>query len=317
MGGCPAKETRHKKNRHLTEESMYLMRVFSRVLLAVTVAALAVFLFTHRNVVDSRGPVIHIEEPLIEVSVEDGEERLLEGVTASDSSDGDVTDSVEVENISTFYADGKRLVTYVAFDSDMHVGRETREIRYTDYEAPRFRLEEPLQYYTGSVNLKISAEDCIDGDISSAIKLVTADPITTDQPGEYKATFQVANSAGDVSSLPVTIEILDDADRSSVRINLDTCLLYIGKDDDFDPADHITSVQIGSKEYRVVEGSGNYGAEEIDPDAEIVVGTDQISMSGSVDTETPGTYQVKYSLSIDKGHSDVDTGHTVLYVVVR
>ena len=58
---------------------MYLMRLFSRILVVVTMAALAVFLFTHRNVVDSRGPVIHIEEPLIEVSVEDGDERLLEG----------------------------------------------------------------------------------------------------------------------------------------------------------------------------------------------------------------------------------------------
>ena len=296
---------------------MYLMRIFSRVLLVVTIAALAVFLFTHRNVVDSRGPVIHIEEPLIEVSVQDGDERLLEGVTASDSSDGDVTDSVKVENISTFYADGKRLITYVAFDSDMHVGRATREIRYTDYESPRFHLETPLQYYTGSINLKISAEDVIDGDISSAIKLETDEPITTDQPGKYEATFQVANSAGDVTSLPVTIEIQDAADRSSVKINLDTCLLYMGVGESFDPAAHITSVQIGSREYRVVEGGGNYGAEGIDPDAEIVVGTDQIGMNGSVDTETPGTYQMEYSLSIDRGHGDVDTGHIVLYVVVR
>lgn len=296
---------------------MYLMRLFSRILVVVTMAALAVFLFTHRNVVDSRGPVIHIEEPLIEVSVEDGDERLLEGVTASDSSDGDVTDSVKVENISTFYADGKRLITYVAFDSDMHVGRATREIRYTDYEAPRFHLEEPLQFYTGSINLKISAEDCLDGDISSAIKLGTENPITTDQPGEYKATFQVANSAGDVSSLPVTIEILDAADRSSVKISLETYLLYIGLGDNFDPAAYVTSVQIGSREYRVAEGGGNYGTEEIDPNAEIVIGTNQMSMSGSVDTETPGIYQVRYSLSIDRGHGDVDTGHTVLYVVVR
>ena len=296
---------------------MYLMRIFSRLLLAVTIVALAAFLFTHRNVVDSRGPVIHIENPLIEVSVKDGDARLLEGVTASDSSDGDVTDSVEVENISTFYGDGKRLITYVAFDSDMHVGRETREIRYTDYEAPRFHLEEPLQYYTGSVNLKISAEDCLDGNISSAIKLVTVDPITTDQPGEYKATFQVANSAGDVSSLPVTIEIMDVADRSGIKIYLDTYLLYLDTGDDFAPEDYVTSVQIGSKEYRVVDGSGNYGNEEIDPDEEIVIGTDQLSISDSVDTEKPGTYQVEYSLSIDKGHNDVDTSHTNLLVVVR
>lgn len=296
---------------------MYLVRIFSRILMAVTLAAFVVFLFTHRNVVDNRGPVIHVEDPLVEVSVKDGEKQLLEGVTASDSSDGNVTDSVEVENISTFYADKRRLVTYVAFDSDMHVGRTTRELQYTDYEPPRFNLEEPLQYYTGSVNLKITAEDCLDGDISSAIKLVTVDPITTDQPGEYKAAFQVANSAGDVSTLPVTIEIMDSSNQNGIVIHLDSYLNYISEGSDFNPKEHITSVSLGNKEYRVVEGPGNYGNENIERDEEIVIGTEQISVSSNVDTDTPGTYQVKYSVTFDKGHTDTISGHTVMYVVVR
>ena len=296
---------------------MYIMRLFSRILMAVTLLALAVFIFTHRNVVDSRGPVIHIEEPLIEVSVEDGEDKLLEGVTASDSSDGDVTESVKVENISTFYGKGKRLVTYVAFDSDMHVGRETREIRYTDYEAPRFHLEAPLQYYTGTVNLKISAQDCLDGDITSAIRMLNDDPITTDQPGEYDVTFQVANSAGDVSTLPVTIEILDASNQNNIRINLKSYLIYLEKGTYFSMKDQLASVEIGSREYQVVEGNGNYGTDVIGPDDEVVIGTDQIDVEGDVDIETPGVYQVKYSISFDRGHNDIVTSHTTLYVVVR
>lgn len=296
---------------------MYIVRSFSRLLLVVTLAAFAAFLFFHRSEVDSRGPVIHIEESLIEVSVEDGDDRFLVGVTASDSTDGDVTDSVAVENVSNFYADGKRLITYVAFDNDKHVGRATRELQYTDYESPRFILEEPLQYLPGSVNLKISASDCLDGDISSAIKLMVNDPITPDQPGQYEATFQVANSAGDVSSLPVTIEIMKNDNEVVPVLNLDTYLEYIRQGDSFDPYDHLETIQISNKEYQVVEGPGNYAEEGLERGTERVIGTDMVKVSGDVDTDKPGTYKVKYSITVDKGNNDFISGHTVLYVVVR
>lgn len=295
---------------------MYIVRSFSRLLFVVTLGAFAAFLFLHRSEVDSRGPVINIEEPLIEVSVQDGEERFLEGVTAIDSSDGDVTESVAVENVSNFYSNGKRLITYVAFDSDNHVGRNTRELRYTDYEPPRFILEKPLQFFPGSVNLMISAQDYLDGDISSAIKLVANDPITPDQPGEYKATFQVANSAGDVSSLPVTIEIMKNENEVVPVLNLDTYLEYIHKGDDFDPYGHLETIRISNREYRVVAGQGNFG-EEIDRDTERVIGTDMVEVTGDVDTDKPGTYKVRYSITVDKGNNETISGHTVLYVVVR
>lgn len=295
---------------------MYIVRSFSRLLFVVTLGAFAAFLFLHRSQVDSRGPVIDIEDPLIEVSVEDGDERFLEGVTASDSSDGDVTESVAVENVSNFYSGGKRLITYVAFDSDNHVGRATREMRYTDYESPRFYLKKPLQYFPGSVNLMISAKDCLDGDISSAIKLVVSDTITSDQPGEYNATFQVANSAGDVSSLPVTIEIMKIENEVMPVLNLDTYLEYIHQGDSFDPLDHLETIQISNKEYRVVEGQGNFG-EEINSNVERVIGTDMVEVNNEVDTDKPGTYKVRYSITIDKGNNEFISGHTVMYVVVR
>lgn len=295
---------------------MYIVRSFSRLIFVVTMVAFAAFLFLHRSAVDSRGPVINIEEPLIEVSVEDGDERFLEGVTATDISDGDVTDSVAVENVSNFYSNGKRLITYVAFDSDNHVGRNTRELRYTDYEPPRFVLEKPLQFLPGSVNLMISAQDYLDGDISSAIKLVTNDPITPDQPGEYKATFQVANSAGDVSSLPVTIEIMKNENEVVPVLNLDTYLVYIHQGDGFDPYDYLETIRISNREYRVVEGQGNFG-EEIDRDTERVIGTDMVEVTDDVDTDKPGTYKVRYSITVDKGNNETISGHTVMYVVVR
>ena len=85
------------------------------------------------------------------------------------------------------------------------MARATRELQYKDYESPRFSLTEPLQYLSGAVNLKVSATDCLDGDITSAIKLQVKGAITTDQPGKYESAFQVANCAGDVSREWLTI----------------------------------------------------------------------------------------------------------------
>lgn len=296
---------------------MYIIRRLSRLLLVLTLVAFAVFSIYHRAGVDSRGPQISVGEPLIEVSVNDGEEALLQGVTAKDSADGDVTASLSVENISTFYSDRKRLVTYVAFDSDNHVARVTREMRYTDYEPPKFVLSEPLIYLPGAVNLKIEAEDCLDGNITSAIKLAQSDLVTTDQPGMYNVIFQVANSAGDVSSLSAEVEILEGTVSGAPVFTLNRYIDYIPTGGSFDVFSYIDTVKINGREYSVVAGQGNFNSEDIGEDEEIVVGSDMITVSGGVDTNTPGTYKVTYSMTLDRGHSELVSGHTTLYVVVR
>lgn len=58
---------------------------------------------------------------------------LLAGVTATDAEDGDVTASLLVEGISGRNDDGTVQVTYAAFDSNHHVTKATRAVRYTDY----------------------------------------------------------------------------------------------------------------------------------------------------------------------------------------
>lgn len=296
---------------------MYLLRRFSRILLIMTLAAFVVFTIRHRTSVDTRAPEIHVGEPAIEVSVADGEDVLLTDVTAYDKTDGDVSDSVQVENISTFYGDQKRLITYVAFDSDNNVARATRELRYTDYEAPRFILEEPMQYLPGGVNLKVKATDCLDGNISSAIKLVESEIVSTDQPGQYPVTFQVANSAGDVSTLRAIVEILEGPVSGAPVISLSKYIDYIPVGSAFDPNSYIESVRVNGRDYDVVPGAGNFNSEEIGADEEIVIGTDMIGVNSDVNTGEPGTYSVTYSMSLDRGHGEIASGHVPLYIVVR
>ena len=144
-----------------------------------------------------------------------------------------------------------------------------------------------------------------------------SDLVSTDQPGLYKVTFQVANSAGDVSSFPAEIEILEGSVSGAPSFTLSRYIDYIPAGGSFDVYSYIETVRISGKEYSVVPGEGNFNHEDIGEDEEVVVGTDMITVNGDVDTNTPGTYKVIYSMTLDRGHNDLISGHTTLYVVVR
>ena len=67
-----------------------------------------------------------------------------------------------------------------------------------------------------------------------------------------------------------------------------------------------------------MDGYGNYGAEKINPEDEIVVGIDQLDIDAEVDTDTPGTYRVRYSMTNDAEYEkDRYTGTVTMYVIVR
>lgn len=303
---------------------MYIFRRFSEILLLFSLLLFGAFLFKNRGAVDIKAPVITIDEKLVEISVRDSEDKLLEGVTAKDSKDGDVTDTLFVESISNFYSNGKRLVTFVAFDSDNHLSRASRELCYTDYTSPEFIISEPFQFFTGSINLKISATDCLDGDITSAIKMNAAEPITTSQPGEYEAVFQVSNSAGDVSTLPVVIEIMDPNRQYIPRITLKEYVAYLNKGEAFDPGRYMQTVILGNREYEVIDDPAAGQSEETGEDnrisnTELTIDKSLIIVSGAenVNINEPGTYRVKYSVTLKLSNNERVTGHTYQYVVVR
>ncbi|MCD8027338.1 MAG: hypothetical protein LUF02_01445 [Erysipelotrichaceae bacterium] len=125
--------------------------------------------------VSGTAPTISAPTSVLELSVEDDEEDMLEGVSATDDEDGSLTDRVYIESISTFDENQERTVTYTVFDSDDNVARTTRKIKYTDYEAPVFNIEKALciYYVTSTEEYKdyVSASSVVDGDISSSITI--------------------------------------------------------------------------------------------------------------------------------------------------
>lgn len=327
---------------------MKKFRITWLVIVALAVAVFVGYRIAQIRRTDSSGPVFSCDEEELEVSIEDGEDVLLEGVTASDRKDGDVTSSILVEGLSSFFDGGKRIVTYAAFDSDNHISKMQREVTYTDYVSPRFQLSGSLRFRAGeTVNIDqiISATDCLDGDISNKVKILMNETINNRVTGLYQITYEVTNSAGDTATLPVEVEIYE-ASGYEVELNLSQYLVYYdGQPIDY--TDYLQSIRAGNIEYpfegvdledTLAEDEETAGADTLAEDAaaedtadssegeeqeeEQTVSSNMIPKSrvtvrsSQVNTSVPGVYPVYFY------YSDTDEGFgreatEVMYVVVE
>ena len=284
---------------------MRRLRTVSIALLIIAIVLFGVHIFRVRLLKDKTGPVFHVDSNLVEVSVKDGEEAWLKGVTATDAADGDVTDSIIVEAISPFTGRQHRIVTYAAFDSDNHVTHGKREIVYTDYEPSTFNLSRQLSFAMNSTNLLegITAEDCIDGDITKSIRMMSDEEIDTTHVGEYPARLKVTNSAGGVSYLPITVEVHDPTVYYRLpQVKLTKNVVYVEKGSDFNELDYLDSITVNGTEFLFTEKSEN------------TIEYDRVDIESDVDTDVSGYYEVVYSYQDTV--SKTGTGKARLYVVV-
>ena len=243
---------------------------------------------------------------------------MLKGLTATDATDGDVTSSVIVESISPFTGTGRRIVNYAAFDSDNHVTHARRELVYTDYRSSQFRLSKPLSFALNATNLLdgITVDDCLDGDLTKSVKLMSDEEIDTSHVGEYAARLKVTNSAGGVSYLPVTIEIYDaSVQYRRPQLKLKDYVVYLEKGEYFDEEEYLSSITINGTEYSMTDEAGTYGAQYVSQDeTDETIGYNRVDIESDVDTDVSGYYEVTYTF--DDTVENTGTGHARLYVVI-
>lgn len=270
-----------------------LIRVFS-VLLCIISTALFVFsgIYTQRGS-DSNGPEIHMETSEIEVSIKATEAELLEGVTAKDEKDGDVTESLMVESMGLFVEKGKRKIVIDAFDSNHNISRTERVIKYTDYVSPKIILEGPLRAPLNDIDTLvdvIKVEDCLEGDITENLQITLLEDMTgIAAAGEYGMKLTVANAVGDVIEIPATVELYEYSRDSSVpKVTLTDYLIYSKVGQEIDPQAYLKGVTIRGSEYEWTETEAQ--------GLVIPYTKRQIDIENNVDIETPGVYEIVYSL---------------------
>ena len=265
-----------------------------QILLLAAAVIMVILYIVNRWVLYSRfdrsTPEITFDSEVLEVSVAVTEEELLNGVTAADKKDGDVTDTIIIESISKMLGDHERIVTYAAFDKDNHVGKAQRKIRYTDYTSPRFSLDGPLE--AGTMNAEMSdilaplhATDCMDGDLTSQIVVIDTE-ITSMSADAMTAQYevQVTNSCGDVTTLKLPVRMQMNTSGSFAEIKLSEYLAYRKVGEAVDPAAFVVSASAGGQEY----------------------GVGGVQINSNLDTSMPGVYTVTYTLSVEGNSTSTD-----------
>lgn len=284
---------------------MHRIRICSIILFVVACLAFGVMKGRQYLSRDQVAPAISMDKDRITVDCDADNEELLKGITAEDSKDGDVTRDLVIEKLSNFTKKGERKMTVAAFDSDGNVSKVTRTVKYKDYRSPRFGLEGPLKYAMDSRNIDIplTAVDVIDGDITGKIKITGKNDIRLDKAGNYKVTFSVANSGGDVSELPVTIRVVDPAEENAKpQIELEKYLIYTKEGKKVDLWKNIIALKANGK-YFEREGNALREVDPQDPNDPMTLGRDDFEIdTGEVKYKEKGTYEAICKFTDSRDH---------------
>ena len=258
-------------------------------------AAFAAFQYLSRQRIDREPPQITMAQDELSLSVKDPQEKLLEGVSATDAQDGDVTDSLVVESVRGIVSDKRFTVTYAAFDAAGNVTKAQRTVCYTDYTSPRFVLTAPLIFHEGAsldVFAPLDAKDVFDGSLKDRIKgtLVSGETQIA-QAGEYTVEFRVTNSLGDTAYLTAPVEVLPAGDGGA-ELTLSSYLTYLKKNATFVPEYYVTGLSAGGQIISLDEAS--------------------VQITSNVDMTRVGTYWVDYDARYGQ-----KTARTRLLVIVE
>ena len=283
------------------------------ILILLIVICVAVFLgyrMLDRIRTDTQPPEISLGGQSLTLSVTDPQTALLQGVSATDKADGNVTASLVVESINLLDSTGKASVSYAAFDKAGNVAKAQQEVLFADYASPRFILNAPLLYRYGSnfdVLSTIGAEDGIDGNIQHRIRATALDENAITTMGSHDVQFQVTNSLGDTVTMVFPVEVYDPQSYDAT-LTLTDYLIYLNTGDSFSASSYLNSFSLLSETTKL-NGRMPSGY--------------SLKTAGTVDTDTPGVYTVEYRVTYTEKNENNPllsrkyTGYNKLIVVVE
>ena len=271
---------------------MKVLRWITSIVFVAVLGLYVAFSWTERKNRDDTFPVIDLPGQELQLSIHAPREQLLDGVTAYDEKDGDLTDRLRIESVSKFVEPGLCKVTYAVVDGDNHVAKATRTMRYTDYVPPRFFLKIPMFFYEDDdVNIReqIGAMDCIDGDISDRVTVLSTQKVSPSSDS-FIMSVQVTNSHGDKAYLDIPVYMAKSTERGA-EITLTQPMIYAEQGSTPDFAAYIGQV--------TVDG--------------VPVEAYTTRITSNFKSDQPGVYAVQIMVTDAAGNE----GRTVLTVVVE
>ena len=229
-------------------------------------------------------PLINSSLEPLTVSCDYTREDLLEGLTAYDTEDGYITDSIIPGEPSVFTEKGVSKIEYYVYDSDNKCGRYKREVAFNDYSSPTVGLSSPLVFYVrdasnGDIVYRLYGRDRLDGDVKHI--LIDSSDIDYDKAGDYVTSVSLTNSFGDTATYELPVHIIKKT-FSGMEIRLNENLIYIKSDTQFDPEVYVKEVEFSQTEELVPQR--DWG----------------IDIESNVDTSEAGIYEVRYMIQKNK-----------------
>lgn len=202
---------------------------------------------------DRNGPEISVPQEEITYVAGTDTSALLNGVTAQDNRDGDVTDTVTIESIIPNADQTGASVVYVAKDSKNNVTKETRTILYsTDAaQAAEASAEQAAQDQAAADQAaqgEASGESAQTTDDGAAQNEAAIAALPAESPRFYLTQYSVEVERGaDMNELSYVQDITDDKDS---RDELYQGIQISGEVDTNTPGEY-------TLEYHVVDSDGN------------------------------------------------------------
>lgn len=201
--------------------------------------------------------------------------NLMDGVSAHDVEDGDLTNKVVYANTVDINTEGTYQVTYQVTDSAGHKTSVTRDVVVTN-DAPVIHVSGNNQTEVGHAFdplQGVTANDYQDGDLTTEIKV--AGDVDTSKLGDYELIYTVTDKNGAVTTLKRSVTVF--ATAPTLDVSKVPTELKVG--DQFNPKANVTAVS---------------------PYGDVIVAVD-----GSVDTSKPGSYELAYTATDKFGQKTV------------
>ena len=208
---------------------------------------------------DRNGPEISVPQEEIAYVAGTDTSALLNGVTAQDDRDGDVTDTVTIESIIPNADQTGASVVYVAKDSKNNVTKETRTILYsTDANQAAAQAAAEQAAADQAAQDQAAAEQAAQGDAAGERAQTTDDgaaqneaaiaALSAESPRFYLTQYSVELERGaELNELSYVQDISDDEDS---RDELYQGIQISGEVDTNTPGEY-------TLEYHVVDSDGN------------------------------------------------------------
>lgn len=253
------------------------------VAVVLTVLSVLTVIFT-----DSKGPKITVEQRSITYVNGDDKTALLDGVSAYDANDGDVTLSLMVKDITVLNSGDTAKVTYAARDKHNNISEAYRIVTYVDSSEYYSEPDDEAMFQEIAEGEAAETEAENSEELSEPVDEATEETTeeATEEPDAEEANEEPAAEEKPQDNKPqANANDTKKPDDKTPKITLKQKSVNINVGQTFNPSDYIKSKENASS----------------------------ISIDGAINVMAPGTYPLTFKVTGPDGKTASET----LTVVVK